>query len=131
MCDLKAAFRPFWSAKLAVDPLLLEVVRENIPRNRFIKPVLASVACWWAKRRLIKSCAGRQASSNWGWEAKVTERLIGICMYSAEGQLARGITGGSTESRRLGSIPEILGVLFLLAAGVCEMPLVTVSSGFR
>jgi len=80
---------------------------------------------------LIKSCAGRQASSSCGWEAKVTDRLMGICMYSAEGQLARGITGGSTESRRFGRMPEILGVLVLLAAGVCEIPLVTVSSGFR
>lgn len=135
MCDLKAALRPFWSARLAVEPLLLLVVREKMPRKRLMSPVLASVACWWARRRLIRSWAGRQASSSCGCEAKVTERRIGICMYSAEGQLARGITGGKTESSRFGRIPEMLGVrdlLFVEAIGAgWEMLLVTVSSGLR
>lgn len=39
-------------------------------------------------------------------------------MYSADGQLARGMTGGRTESNRYGKPPLMLGVLDFGAGGV-------------
>lgn len=81
------------------------------------KPFLASaVACWWVKRKLSKSMAGKRTiplpdeSSNCGSELNVTDLRIVIVMCSADGQLARGITGGNTDSNNNGKPPPMLGV---------------------
>lgn len=55
-----------------------------------------------------------QGSSKCGCELNVTDRRMGTCVGSADGQLARGITGGRTERRSRGRVPPMLGVRPLL-----------------
>lgn len=64
-----------------------------------------------------------QGSSRCGCELNVTECRIGAWVGLAEGQLARGITGGKTESRRSGRPPPMLGVRPLLLLWLQQEPL--------
>lgn len=90
----------------------------SVPLIRFKRPMLASaVACWWVRRRFSKSMAGNRAkplcrqSSKCGCEQNVTDRRIGVMIvWSEDGQLARGITGGKTERSNNGNPPPMLGV---------------------
>ena len=50
----------------------------------------------------------------------MTDLRMGTCIYSAEGQLARGITGGRTDRSKLGRMPDMLGVRALLLLLFCR-----------
>lgn len=86
-----------------------------IPMIRSINPFRASaVACWCVNRKCNKSMAGKRAthdsSSSCGCELNVTDFRIAFTPTSADGQLARGITGGSTDNSSNGNPPPMLGV---------------------
>lgn len=104
MCD---------GASEAVEVFRLGARDPKRPLIRFRNP-LRSWFCWCVSRKFSRSIAGTRApfsSTICGCELKQIERRIGMLMCSALGQEARGITGGRTDSRSNGSVPEMLGRL--------------------
>lgn len=115
-CSLRAEAMlwPVGSAMEIADAFLLDVLLPKKLLNLLRKPWFSSRLL---RQRLYRSMLGWDFLFSLGCELKLTEFLPR--QASAEGQLARGMTGGRTDRRSMGRPPLMLGVrLSLFLSGL-------------
>lgn len=111
ICDFKA-FAMWEGANEAVEVFRLGA-RDPKRHLILLNSPLRSWFCWCVSLKFNKSIAGTRApfsSTICGWELKQMERLIGIVICSLFGHEARGMSGGRTDKRRRGRVPDMLGL---------------------